>query len=104
VHIEHLACRIWAVLKEAHVGNAQVQARIYATYWREYENFTHLPGYMIIVREHVHIGPHVVHHHREPLKQGIEVFGKLRRHGVKLNPEKCVFRVPRGMLLGFVVS
>jgi hypothetical protein len=21
-----------------------------------------------------------------------------------LNPEKCVFRVPRGMLLGFVVS
>jgi hypothetical protein len=23
---------------------------------------------------------------------------------VKLNPEKCVFRVPRGMLLGFVVS
>jgi hypothetical protein len=26
---------------------------------------------MIIVREHVHIGPHVVHHHREPLKQGI---------------------------------
>jgi hypothetical protein len=26
---------------------------------------------MIIVREHVHIGPHVVHHNREPLKQGI---------------------------------
>jgi hypothetical protein len=23
---------------------------------------------------------------------------------VKLNPEKCVFGVPRGMLLGFVVS
>jgi hypothetical protein len=23
---------------------------------------------------------------------------------VKLNPEKCVFRVPRGMLLGFIVS
>jgi hypothetical protein len=23
---------------------------------------------------------------------------------VKLNPEKCVFRVPRGMLLGFVMS
>jgi hypothetical protein len=32
------------MLKEAHVGNAQVQARMYATYWREYENFTHLPG------------------------------------------------------------
>jgi hypothetical protein len=26
---------------------------------------------MIIVWEHVHIGPHVVHNHREPLKQGI---------------------------------
>jgi hypothetical protein len=44
VHTEHLACRIWLVLKEAHVGNAQVQARMYATYQREYENFTHLPG------------------------------------------------------------
>jgi hypothetical protein len=32
VHTEHLACRIWSVLKEAHVGNAQVQARMYATY------------------------------------------------------------------------
>jgi hypothetical protein len=44
VHTEHLACRIWSVLKEAHVGNAQVQARMYATYQREYENFTHLLG------------------------------------------------------------
>jgi hypothetical protein len=32
------------MLKEAHVGNAQVQARMYATYRREYENFTHLPS------------------------------------------------------------
>jgi hypothetical protein len=24
VHTEHLACRIWALLKEAHVGSAQV--------------------------------------------------------------------------------
>jgi hypothetical protein len=32
-----------------------------------------------------------------------EVFAKLRQHGVKLNPEKCVFGVPRGMLLSFVV-
>jgi hypothetical protein len=44
VHTEHLACRIWSVLKEAHVGNAQVQARIYATYRRKYKNFTYLPG------------------------------------------------------------
>jgi hypothetical protein len=44
VHTEHLACRIWLVLKEAHVGNGQVQAQMYATYRREYGNFTHLPG------------------------------------------------------------
>jgi ribonuclease HI len=31
-------------------------------------------------------------------------FGCLRAKGVKLNPEKCVFEVPRGMLLGFIVS
>jgi hypothetical protein len=28
----------------------------------------------------------------------------LRANGVKLNPEKCVFKVPRGMLLGYIVS
>jgi hypothetical protein len=32
------------VLKEAHVGNAHVQAQMFATYQRGYENFTHLPG------------------------------------------------------------
>jgi ribonuclease HI len=31
-------------------------------------------------------------------------FKCLRAKGVKLNPEKCVFEVPRGMLLGFIVS
>ena len=31
-------------------------------------------------------------------------FRCLREKGIKLNPEKCVFRVPRGMLLGFIVS
>jgi hypothetical protein len=44
VHTENLSCRIWSVLKEAHVGNAQVQARMYATYQREYDNFIHLPS------------------------------------------------------------
>jgi hypothetical protein len=33
-----------------------------------------------------------------------EVFAKLRQHGLKLNPEKCVCGAPRGMLLDFVVS
>jgi hypothetical protein len=31
-------------------------------------------------------------------------FGCLRANGVKLNPEKCVFDVSRGMLLGYIVS
>jgi hypothetical protein len=35
--------RIWEQLKNAHARNAQVQARLFATYRREYENFTHLP-------------------------------------------------------------
>jgi hypothetical protein len=33
-----------------------------------------------------------------------EAFKRLRSKNVKLNPEKCVFRVPRGMLLGFIIS
>jgi hypothetical protein len=31
-------------------------------------------------------------------------FGCLLANGVKLNPEKCVFGVPRGMLPGYIVS
>jgi hypothetical protein len=32
------------------------------------------------------------------------VFNSLRRYRWKLNPEKCVFGVPVGKLLGFIVS
>jgi hypothetical protein len=31
-------------------------------------------------------------------------FDCLRANGMKLNPEKCIFRVPSGMLLGYIVS
>jgi hypothetical protein len=32
------------------------------------------------------------------------VFNSLRRYQWKLNPEKCIFGVPSGKLLGFIVS
>jgi hypothetical protein len=44
VRTEDLACKIWEQLKNAHAGNTQAQARLFATYRREYENFTHLLG------------------------------------------------------------
>jgi len=33
-----------------------------------------------------------------------QTFTKLRANNIKLNPKKCIFWVPRGMLLGFIVS
>jgi hypothetical protein len=33
-----------------------------------------------------------------------QAFKCLRAKNIKLNPEKCVFGIPRGMLLGFIVS
>ena len=33
-----------------------------------------------------------------------QIFAKLRANDIKLNPKKCVFGVPRGMLLSFIVS
>jgi hypothetical protein len=44
VQTEDLACWIWLELKNAHAGNVDVQARLCATYRREYDNFTHLTG------------------------------------------------------------
>ena len=31
-------------------------------------------------------------------------FDNLRTYDIRLNPEKCVFGVPSGKLLGFIVS
>jgi hypothetical protein len=33
-----------------------------------------------------------------------QAFERLWTKHIKLNPDKCVFRVPRGMLLGFIIS
>jgi hypothetical protein len=33
-----------------------------------------------------------------------KTFKKLQENDIKLNPENCVFGVPRGMLLRFIVS
>ncbi|SPT20395.1 unnamed protein product [Triticum aestivum] len=42
---------------------------------------------------------------RGPLLEDLkETFENLRRFQIKLNPEKCVFGVPAGQLLGFLVS
>ena len=40
-------------------------------------------------------------HHIADLEQ---TFAKHRANGIKLNPKKCVFGVPRVMLLGFIIS
>ena len=41
----------------------------------------------------------------EQVKANLEqTFMKLQANGIKLNPEKCVFGVPRDMLLGFIIS
>jgi hypothetical protein len=49
VRTEDLVCRIWEQLKNAHAGKTQVLSRLFATYQKEYENFTHLPSESIDV-------------------------------------------------------
>jgi len=39
-----LANKIWSTLQNFHEGTNQVKARLFETYHREYENFSHLPG------------------------------------------------------------
>jgi hypothetical protein len=80
VQTKDLACRIWETLKNAHARNAQVQARLFATYRREYENFTHppdesidamFPRFMVIVnnmRANVAVLPY--HDHDTPAFSG----------------------------------
>jgi len=42
---------------------------------------------------------------RDDLIQDHEIaFSCLRANRIKLNPEKCIFGVPRGMLLSYIVS
>jgi hypothetical protein len=33
-----------------------------------------------------------------------EIFNNLWRFNIKLSPEKCTFRVPRGKLLGYIIT
>jgi hypothetical protein len=33
-----------------------------------------------------------------------ETFNNLRCFNIKLNPKKCTFRVPRGKLLGYIIT
>jgi hypothetical protein len=33
-----------------------------------------------------------------------QTFNRLRVNSIRLNPKKCIFRVPMGMLLGVIVS
>jgi len=39
-----LAHKIWSPLQNFHERTNQVKARLFETYRREYENFSHLPG------------------------------------------------------------
>jgi hypothetical protein len=32
-----------------------------------------------------------------------QTFTRLQANSVRVNPEKCIFGVPRGMLLGFII-
>ena len=41
---------------------------------------------------------------KDLIKDLIETFANLRKFQWKLNPTKCVFGVPLGKLLGFIVS
>jgi hypothetical protein len=54
---------------------------------------------MIIIREHIPIGPHVVYHHRKPLKQGINGLTKEMSEVLVLSP---VDRIHPSLNLGIL--
>jgi hypothetical protein len=39
-----------------------------------------------------------------PVRNLEQTFARLRSYRIKLNPEKCVFGIPKGKLLSFIVS
>jgi hypothetical protein len=41
---------------------------------------------------------------QHPISDLEETFNDLRRFNIKLNTEKCTFRVPRGKLLGYIIT
>jgi hypothetical protein len=101
VQMEDLACMIWLELKNAHAGNADVQARLYATYQRVYENFTHLPSesidalfqrFTVVVnnmRDNVDVLPYDDHDRAVKLLHALDRTVWERKVEAILESEKC---------------
>ena len=66
----------------------------------------HVFGKHIVSTVEAYVDDIVVKSKRQgDLIQDLEIaFSCLRANQIKLNPEKCVFGIPRGMLLGYIVS
>ena len=65
-----------------------------------------MPGYTYRQKVEAYVDDVVIKtRHVESLIDDLRLtFNNLRTYGIKLNPEKCVFGVPAGKLLGFIVS
>jgi hypothetical protein len=55
---------------------------------------------MIIIWKHGHIGPHVVHNHREPLKHGVNRLTREISEILVLSPEGPIWRTRAGEVNG----